>query len=228
MTKAGTRTVRRTKRPGRPAWADDQANQEAWAKRFTAILRNTGGDDGTISAILGDPNLSRMCAVRIRSYVDEGSGDWLNHQRKTRRHKHKKLLECAIEGLNAAIDLLQDSGDQQGTQYLAVLALQFSAALGRSKQAFSVKRHGRDCPHSTLYEARAYLEARLGRDVTYPALADLVNAGYEADGRAPQHPVTEEQIRKNLTYFKRRNPIYCDLVARRYSQLSSQSETKLP
>jgi hypothetical protein len=132
----------------------------------------------------------------------------LYEQRKARGAKLKKQLEIAIAGLRAAIGLCRDGGYPELSSPLGILADRFSEQLGRCKQAFATKRHGRDRDHAILHECHSFLQEKLGKPVTYVTLANLVNAGYEVDGNPPKEPIDEEQIRKNLANFKRNNPLW--------------------
>lgn len=208
MIKAGRRTGA-VKGARIPAWIRDKANQSKWNDQFIGILkRDYVNSDVAISTILRDERLSQLCATKIRSYVDKDVTAWLYEQRKARGAKHKKQLEIAIAGLRTAIDLYQDRGNQEFALPLGKLADEFSQELGRCKQAFATKRHGRDRDHAILYECHSFLQAKLEQPLTYVTLANLVNAGYEADGNPPKEPVDEEQIRKNLANFKRNNPLW--------------------
>jgi len=210
-----------------PPWIKDKQNQGEWNDRFVGILRKDYGDsDPTITAILSNERLAEACATKIRFYVDKHVTSWFNRDRKARKARHKEVVESAIAGLNAAIGLYSERGKSDVAQYLATLALDLSAELGRSKDAFATKRHGRDRDHAMLYECQMYLEWQLGQDVTYATLASLLNAGYEADGSTPKDPVTEENVRKNLATFRKHNPVVCDLVNQRYPRSSTQPETK--
>jgi hypothetical protein len=132
----------------------------------------------------------------------------LYEQRKARGAKLKKQVEIALAGFRAAIGLCMDGGKKELLLPLGILADEFSQQLRRCKQAFATKRHGRDRDHAILHECHSFLQEKLGQPVTYVALANLVNAGSEADGNPPEELVTEEQIRKNLTNFKRNNPLW--------------------
>jgi len=132
----------------------------------------------------------------------------LNAQTKARGVKYIKKLKTAIVGLRAAIELYMDRGNQELALQLAKLADELSEGLGRCKQAFGSKRRGRDRDHSLLCQCRAFLRSELQQSITIRTLANLVNAGCEADGISFKDPVTEEQIRKNLAHFKRNNPLW--------------------
>jgi hypothetical protein len=191
----------------KPRWISDKENQRKWNGLFIKILkRDYLHSDSAISAILGNNRVSQICATKIRSYVDKDATNWWYEQSKARGAQNKKQLEIAIGGLRAAIVLCVNRGDQESASSLEMLADQFSRALGRCKQAFATKRHGRDRDHSFLLECHSFLQKELGRRVTYVTLANLVNAGYEAEGSPLKEPLIEEQIRKNLTNFKRNNP----------------------
>ena len=210
MTKIGRQTA---DVKAEPAWIEDVSNQEEWNARFIGILRRDySSSDSAISAILSNERLSQSCAVKVRSYVDKRVTAWLYEQRKARGAKHKKQLELAIAGMNAAIGLYTNRGNQAAAMYLGGLAIELSGDLGRCKAAYATKRHGRDRAHSTLSECRSFLESTLGMPVTYVTLANLVNAGREADGNLPEEPVTEENLRKNLAAFKRNNPIWSNEI----------------
>lgn len=199
-----------------PAWIRDTANQDKWNNRFIEILkRDYENSDAVISAILKDERFSQVCATKIRSYIDKDISDWLYGQRKARGTKTRKRLKIAIEGLREAVGLCKEGGKTEFLAPLGKLADELSRALERCDQAFATKRHGRDRDHAVLLDCHAFFQAKLGRSVTYVTLANLVNAGYEADGNPPKNPVDEEQLRKNLTNFKNNNPLW-PLYASRY------------
>ena len=190
-----------------PSWIEDKDDQAEWNGRFVEILsRDYKNLDPAISTILRDEKLPQICAVKIRSYVDKRVTISFYEQRKVRGYKHRKRLEIAIAGMNAAVSLSKDRGNQAAALYFATIALEYSAELGRCKDAYATKRHGRDRAHSILSECRSFLELKLGQPVACATLANLVNAGHEADGNVPKEPITEEHIRKNLAHFKHSNP----------------------
>jgi hypothetical protein len=208
MTKTGESTEN-VRGASVPAWIQDTADQSSWNDKFIEILRRDYANfDATISAILSDRHLSQLCATKIRSYVDKDVSAWLYAQRKARGAKRKKQLELAIEGLRAAICLCIEGGNPELSSPLNVLVGRFSEQLGRCKPAHATKRHGRDRDHAILYECYAFLREKLGQPVTYVTLANLVNAGYEADGDSSKEPIDEEQIRKNFANFKSNNPLW--------------------
>lgn len=214
-------------RPRKPTWMSDKGNQEKWIAKFIGILaRDYANSDAVISAILSDHWLRKLCATRIRFYVDEGFTRWSNAQTKARGAEHKEQLHIAVAGLHAAIGLLKNRGNQQSALNLGELADEFSRELRGCKQAFGTKRHGRDRDHSILYECHSFLESELKKSITNRTLTDLVNAGYEADGTALKDPVAEEQIRKNLANFKRNNPLWRNYIDPRFQQLIKEPETK--
>jgi len=192
-----------------PAWIYDIANQAEWNTRFISLLKKDYKNlDPDISAILSNERVAQECATKIRSYVDKEVTAWLYAQRKARGAQNKRQLEISIAGIQQAIELYTDRGNQAVATNLRGLGIELLGQLGRSKSAFETKRHGRDLAHSTLSECSSYLEERLGKSVTYGTLANLVNAGYEADGKPLEEPVTEEHIRKNLAAFRRNNPLW--------------------
>jgi hypothetical protein len=208
MIKAGMRTGA-VKGARIPAWIEDKANQDKWNKEFIGILkRDYVNSDTAISTLLRDELLSQLCATKIRTYIDKDATAWLHEQRKARGAKLKKQLETAIAGFSAAIDLYKNQGNQEVARFLDMLNGNISQVLGRCKAAFATKRHGRDRDHAILHECHSFLQAKLQQPVTYVTLANLVNAGYEADGNPAKEPVDEEQIRKNLANFKRNNPLW--------------------
>jgi hypothetical protein len=187
-----------------PGWIRNKENQRKWNGRFIEILKQYYlNSDPTISAILANGRLSQDCATRIRGYVDKGVTNWWYAQSKARGAKYKEKLKTAIGGLRVANDLCLFRGKHELASSLGVLGDEFSQELGRCKQAFATKRHGRDRDHSFLLECQSFLRKELGRSVSYVTLANLVNAGYEAEGSPPKEPTTEDQIRKNLTNFRR-------------------------
>ena len=211
MSKTGRKAARKV--APLPGWVKDTANQREWNERFVGVLKaNYENLDPTVSLILGDEKLAQICAVKVRSYIDERTTAWLYGQRKARGAEQKKQLETAIAGMNTAISLYTDRGDQQVANYLDFIAIELSGALGRCKTAFATKRHGRDRAHSILSECQSFLESALGRSVAYATLATLVNAAYEANGKALEEPVTEEHVRKNLAAFRRNNPLWCNNI----------------
>jgi len=192
-----------------PSWRTDRRDQKKWNGRFIRIIkRDYLNSDSVISAILGNERLSKMCATKIRSYVDKGVTNYWYEQSKARGAKHKRRLEQAIVGMNAARSLYLDRRDQATAQYLGTLALRLSQELGRCKEAFATKSHGRDRDHSFLLECHSFLQSELGQPITYVTLANLVNAGNEVEGSPMNELMTEEQIRKNLANFKRNNPLW--------------------
>jgi hypothetical protein len=209
-----------------PAKNAHSAHTPQWDDRFITILkRDYGNVDGVVAAILKNEPLARMCAVKISTYVDKDVSDWLYKTRKNRGAKHKKSLEIAIAGIKEAINLYRERGRQPEAVYLSTLALDLSAELGMSRESYGTKRHGRDRSHLILYDCKVFLESVLGHRITYSTLANLVNAGFEADGKPSKDPVTEEQLRKNLEAFQKRNPTAVALAARNYPP-STIAETK--
>jgi hypothetical protein len=201
----------------RPMKSDNNALIPAWDDRFIAILkRDYIKLDDVIVTILKNELLARMCAVKISTYVDKDVSDWLYKTRKIRGAQHQKSLETAITGINEAIGLYRDRGRQAEAMYLSTFALELSAQLGMRKEAYGTKKHGRDRSHLILYDCKVFLEWALRHRITYSTLANLVNAGFEADGKTPEVPVTEEQLRKNLQAFQDRNPEAVVLAARNY------------
>jgi hypothetical protein len=197
------------KKPPVPAWIHDTANQRKWNGRFIEILkRDYVNSDPAIPAILKDDQVSQICATQIRSYVDRDFSTCLYNQTKARGAETRKRLEIAIKGLREAIGLCKEGGKTEFLLPLGILADEFSQVLERSGQAFATKRHGRDRDHVILLKCHSFLQTKLGRRVTYRTLANLVNAGYEADGNPPKEPTGEEQVRKNLTNFKKKNPLW--------------------
>jgi len=179
-----------------------------WNDKFIEILKEKCAKlDAAIATILKDQRVSQLCATKIRSYVDKDVSAWLYAQRKDRGAKRKKQLQTAVEGLRAASDLCTELGKRESAEHLGKLVDEFSQALARCEQAFATKRHGRDRDHAILLECHSFLQAALKQPLTFATLANLVNAGYEADGNVLQEPVDEEQIRKNLASFKQNNPL---------------------
>ena len=206
MIKTGKRTgVLRAARM--PSWIRDTQDQKRWNDQFIKILkRGHLKSDAVISAILGNERLSQMCATKIRSYVDKDFTTWRYAESKARGAKVKEKLELAIGGLRAAIQLCRMQGDQESASSLGMLADEYSLALGRCKQAFATKPHGRDRDQSVLLECLSFLQKELGQPITYAMLADLVNAGEEVEECTFKEFITEQQIRKNLANFERNNP----------------------
>jgi hypothetical protein len=226
MTEIKRRTVARKVAP-LPGWINDKANREEWHGRFIRLLdRKYRNLDSTISAILDNDDLAQICGVKIRSYVDKSVTIYLYQGRKAREAKHKKQLEIAIAGMNAAVGLYTERGNQAEATYLGALAIELSGELGRCKQAYATKRHGRDRSHLALYECHLFLESRLGRPVTYVTLATLLDAGYEAEGIPPKKTITEDHIRKNLAAFRRNNPLSSNEIDRRMVVPPSHPATK--
>jgi len=226
MVKA--RRLSAARRPARiPSWISDKENQRRWNEQFIGIIkRDYANSDAVISAILNDERLSKLCATKIRSYVDKDVTLSLNAQTKARGVKYIKRLKIAIEGLRAAIELSMDRGNEERALQLGKVADELSQGLGRCKQAFGRKRRGRDRDHSLLYQCQAFLKSELQQSITIRTLANLVNAGYEADGISLKDPVTEEQIRKNLAHFKRNNPLWRNVIDPGFQQRFKEPETK--
>jgi hypothetical protein len=200
-----------------PTKHENNSRIPPWDDRFIAILkRDYIKVDAVIAAILKNEQLARMCAVKISTYVDKDVSGRLYKTRKIRGAQHKKRLKIAITGINEAISLYRERGRHAEAVYLSTLALELSAQLGMIKEAYGTKRHGRDRSHLILYDCKLFLESVLSHRVTYSTLANLVNAGFDADGTLPKDPVTEEQLRKNLETFQGRNPAAVVLAARNY------------
>jgi hypothetical protein len=209
-----------------PTKHGNNARTSQWDDRFIDILkRDYNKLDVAIAAILKNEQLARMCAVKISTYVDKDVSGWLYKTRKIRGAQHKKRLKVAIAGINEAISLYRERGRQAEAVYLSTLALELSAQLGMIKEAYGTKRHGRDRSHLILYDCKLFLESFLRHRITYSTLANLVNAGFEAEGNPPKDPITEEQLRKNLEAFQERNPTAVALAARNYPP-STIAETK--
>jgi hypothetical protein len=201
----------------RPTKHDTNPRIPAWDERFIDVLkRDYQNLDGVIEAILKNEQLARMCAVKISAYVDKRVSDRLYKERKVRGATHNKRLEIAIAGINEAISLYRDRGRKKEALDLGCLADELSGELERSKEAFGTKRHGRDRSQLIIYDCKLFLESVLGHRITYSTLANLVNAGFEADGKARKDPVTEEQLRKNLEAFQGRNPAAVAVLAGYY------------
>jgi len=219
MAKNGRQTA--SDKVGRePDWINDTANRAEWNGRFIEILkRDYGNSDSTILAILSNEELVQYCPEKIRCYANKEATIWLYEQRKARGAVFKRRLEIAIAGMQVAIDFYTDQGNQAAVMVLRRLGTELLEKLDLCKVAFATKRHGRDRAHSILSECHLFLEARLGQTVSFVTLANLVNAGYEADGNIPKEPITEEHIRKNLTLFKCNNPLWHSAIDA-YAKLS--------
>jgi hypothetical protein len=208
-----------------PTKDKNNAHIPRWDDRFIDILkRDYITLDSVVVTISKNESMARICADKIRSYVDKDISDRLYKARKMRGAEHKKRLETAIAGINEAIGLYRDLGRQTETVYLSTLAVELAAQLGKCKEAYGTKRHGRDRSHLGLYDCQLFLESALRRRITYTTLAHLVNAGFEAHRKPTKEPITEEQLRKTLEYFKTRNPAAVVLAARNYP--STIPETK--
>jgi hypothetical protein len=200
-----------------PTKHGNNARTLRWDDHFIDILkRDYNKLDGVIAAIVTNEQLARMCAVKISTYVDKDVSGRLYKTRKIRGAQYKKRLKIAIAGINEAISLYRERGRQAEALYLGTLALELSAQFGMIKEAYGTKRHGRDRSHLILYDCKLFLESVLRHRITYSTLANLVNAGFEAEGNPPKDPVSEEQLRKNLEAFQDRNPAAVALVARNY------------
>lgn len=150
--------------------------------------------------------MSQVCATKIRGYVDKNCTNWWYRNSKARGAEKKRRYELAIAGLNTAVSLYLERGDQATAQCLNKLATALSQEVSSFKEAFATKPHGRDRDHSFLLECRSFLQIELGQPVTNAMLASLLNAGFEADGNPLRKPITEEHVRKNLANFERNNP----------------------
>jgi hypothetical protein len=192
-----------------PKWVDDPVDQQEWSDRFLEILRKDyASSDRTVAAILSDGRLSKVCAIKIRSYVNKEFTAYLYAQRKARGTDTTNRLELTVRGLNAGISLSRNGGKQEFIATLEPPLRYYSKALDNCKEAFATKRHGRDRDHGILQECHTFLEQRLGQAVTYATLATLVNAGYEANGDLPEEPIDEGLVGRNLANFKKRNPFW--------------------
>jgi hypothetical protein len=73
------------------------------------------------------------------------------------------------------------------------------------------------------------VESSLQHRVTNKTIANLVNAGFHADGNLKQKAVDEDSIRKNLAHFKRNNPLWQNEIAPAFArnfQPPEKPETK--
>ena len=204
----------RTRRDS-PSWIKDTDAQRIWNDRFAAALRQHAAVDPAVATILASPIL-RVVATKIHSYVDKGFTLQAWRERKARGATYEKRLTTAIAGLKAAIELYEEHDDSDVQQSLVSALLYLSGQLGRVKNAFGTKRHGRDRDHTILYELWRFLEWHLRHPVTFSTLATLINAGVDADAQPASRLVTEVSVRKNLTNFRNNNPTLCGLVDRRY------------
>ncbi len=205
---------------------DPKRRSPGWGDRLIAIIeRDYKNLDGVVAAILKDAEVARMCAAKIMVYVDKGFTDQLYGERKARGAGRQKRLEIAIRGIKEAIALYRELGREQEAVYLSSLVIELSGQLGRSKETFGTKRHGRDRSNLALFDCQLFLESALRQRITYATLANLVNAGFEAHGELPKEPITEERLRKNLEHFRKRNPVAAALAARNYAR-NTAAETK--
>lgn len=205
---------------------DPKRRTPGWGDRLIAILkRDYKNLDAVIAAILKDDEVAQTCAAKIMVYVDKGFTDQLYGERKARGARHKKQLEIAIRGIKEAIGIYRELGREQEAVYLSSFVIELSGRLGRSKEAFGTKRHGRDRSNLALFDCQLFLESALRQRITYATLANLVTAGFEAHGELPKEPITEEMLRKNLEHFKRRNPVAAALAAQNYPR-NTAPETK--
>jgi hypothetical protein len=211
-------------------WISDKDNQRQWNQRFKKILREYyEGSDSTISAILSDDHLSELVGMQIRMYVDPDVTLFLNEEKKARGIKKKNQLETAIAGLRAARDIETELCNKDLASELDLLADKYSQALHRCKPAFGTKRRGRDRDQSMLCQVQNFLESALLYSATNKTIANLVNAGFHADGNLEQKTVNEDVIRKNLAHFKRNNPLWQNEIAPAFArnfQPPDQPETK--
>jgi hypothetical protein len=187
----------------KPAWLADKYNQKEWTARFARKLKEYEHLDSAIASILRNEWVLARCSVKIRVYMDRNVTAYLHQQRKQRGRMMEAKLETAIKGINAAIELYSERGNQPVAMHLGDLAIELSAMLGRCGQALATKRHGRDYDHSFLLECRKFLETALQCKITYATLATLINAAVETDGSTDDVKITEENVRKNLTAFQK-------------------------
>lgn len=193
----------------KPTWIGDKENQRTWNEKFISILRRDYANlDPAIHAILSDARRSDLCATMIRSYVDKGCTNWWYRESKSRGALYRRRLEQASDGLNLAAGLYLDRGDQATAQDLDTRARELLQVRDSCKKAFATKPHGRDRDHSFLLTCHSFLQTELRHSVTYATVAHLVNAGHEVEGNLPKELASEEQVRKNLTNFKRNVPYW--------------------
>jgi len=196
-----------------PAWIKNQAEQRDWINRFVSTLeRDFAPLNPALSLILENKGLAQRCATKIRSYVDTRTTAWLYADRKARGARYKKRFETAIAGIQEAIYLYAEQKRYERVENLRIYETELLGCLERCKTAFAPKRHGRDKDHSILIECRCFLEGKLGKRLTDATLADLVNAGFYADGNNLNELITEEHIRKNLAAFTRNNPNWSNKI----------------
>src|SRR2546429_435791 len=179
-------------------------DRPSWEERFVQILNRDYRDDPVCQRIGTDRELALQVGTMMKSYVDKGLTKELAAERKARVGAYRSELVKAVDGLEAAAKLHRHRDPARAAAWQSDAA-EFEAELPRADELLDTKRHGRERDHGILDSIRQVLGKRVG-PVTLVTLANLVNAGLEADGQDDGDPVTEDDVRKALKHFLDRNP----------------------
>jgi hypothetical protein len=193
---------------------------DSWAARFLGIYATPrfSADTAVKERILSDPSIASICAVSVRHYVDKAFTQEMYAAKKQRAEQMRCNLRTAIAGMEAARDvyrsiaapLLDGPTKDCALKYMSYAEFcearssELKSMIGRYKDVYNTKRHGRDRDHSFLEQLYRGLSSRIDTEITYAILADLINAGFEtADS---QEVVDEDVLRKNLSNYRNKNP----------------------
>jgi hypothetical protein len=134
-----------------------------------------------------DPRIIFVC---LRSYLENRPD--LNRLTKEREKAHRSII-------------------RQGLREHGVAAAVGTWLHARADQAFDTKRKGvAHCTESLVW-LQSYLEAKSGKRPSAGDLALLIEAAQEALGRR-HFDVSPESLRRELSQFKRRNPLYMECL----------------
>jgi hypothetical protein len=180
-----------------------------WFESFRHALKNSCGNDLICAQIASDETFARKIAQMTRTYVDKRVTSKLNRDRKARIRFYSKKLGVAIAGLEVASKLYLHR-DPDKAACLKTIASDLAAENEHTKQLLRTKRHGRDRDHGLLDMVDHELRQHFGHSITWATLANVVNAGFYADGQ--QKIVDEVLLRKNLSAFRDANPEWTQLM----------------
>jgi hypothetical protein len=182
---------------------DKQNNRDMWFGRFIKALTDQCGHDPICVRIASDRKFGRKIASGVRLYVDERFSWFFYSSRKARMAAVERIAEQAVEGVEF-LSSLYALHDPEEAARMNTVAARLRGLRRGARKLQQTKRCGRDRYHGLLHRVHRELKSHLKQTVTYATLANVINAGFRADGRDIE--VAEESIRKNLTAFRKANP----------------------
>jgi hypothetical protein len=177
-----------------------------WEERFLAILREHYRHDETCLRIASNDEFGKYCGTMMRRYVSPEFREAMDEDRRKRMERRREELVKAIDGLESAANLYRPHEPETAALF-QIKAAELIGQKERVDQLLDTKRHGRFRDEGILDIAKQEMEKHVG-PVTYETLANLVNAGFEADGQETDEGATvnAESLRRNLANFRSRNP----------------------